>query len=69
MNIAKVSKTTAFVNYVKPGMEMVDLETEGSLLLTASFIGTIGEKGDNQVPETINDGSLSGRSGRARMKR
>jgi len=69
MNITKVKNLTANVNYVKPGMEMVEMETEGSLLLTASFTGTIGEKGDNQVPETINDGSLSGRSGRARMKR
>ena len=36
MNIAKVKNSAAFVNYVKPGMEMVDLEIEGSLLLTAS---------------------------------
>ena len=36
MNIAKVSKTAAFVNYVKPGLEMVEMETENSLLLTAS---------------------------------
>jgi hypothetical protein len=36
MNIAKVSKTADFVNYVKPGLEMVEMETENSLLLTAS---------------------------------
>jgi len=36
MNIAKVCNSADFVNYVKPELEMVDLEIEGSLLLTAS---------------------------------
>jgi len=39
MNIAKVKNSADFVNYVKPGLEMVDLEIEGSLLLTASGPG------------------------------
>ena len=36
MNITKVRNSAAIVNYVKPGMEMVEIEIEGSLLLTAS---------------------------------
>jgi len=36
MNIAKVRNSAAFVNYVKPELEMVEMEVEGSLLLTAS---------------------------------
>jgi len=36
MNITKVRNSAAIVNYVKPGLEMVEIEMEGSLLLTAS---------------------------------
>jgi hypothetical protein len=36
MNIAKVKNSAAIVNYTKPGLEMVEMETEGGLLLTAS---------------------------------
>ena len=35
MNIAKVRNSADFVNYVKPGMEMVEMEVEG--VLCASF--------------------------------
>jgi hypothetical protein len=31
MNIAKVRNSAAIVNYVKPGLEMVEMETEGVL--------------------------------------
>jgi len=36
MNIEKVCNSAGFVNYIKPQLEMVDLEVENSLLLTAS---------------------------------
>jgi len=36
MNIQNVMKTASIVNYVKPKLEMLEMETEGSLLLTAS---------------------------------
>ena len=36
MNITKVRNSAAIVNYVKPELEMVEIEIEGSLLLTAS---------------------------------
>jgi len=36
MNMLKVRNSASFVNYIKPELEMVDLEVEGSLLLTAS---------------------------------
>ena len=32
MNIAKVKNSADFVNYVKPGMEMVEMEVEGAIL-------------------------------------
>jgi hypothetical protein len=35
MNIAKVKKTVAFVNYVKPEVEMVEIEVEGAILGTS----------------------------------
>ena len=31
MNIAKVKNSATIVNYVKPGLEMVEMETEGVL--------------------------------------
>jgi hypothetical protein len=31
MNIQKVSKTASIVNYIKPELEMVEMETEGVL--------------------------------------
>jgi hypothetical protein len=31
MNIAKVKNSADFVNYVKPGMEMVEMDIEGVL--------------------------------------
>ena len=40
MNIAKVKNSAAFVNYVKPGLEMVEMETEG--VLCGSGGGTSG---------------------------
>jgi len=53
MNITKVRNSAAIVNYVKPGMEMVEMETEGSLLLTAS---------DNPTPSkaTVSVGTNAG---------
>ena len=53
MNIAKVKNSAAIVNYVKPGIEMVEIEIEGSLLLTAS---------DNPTPTstTLRVGSNAG---------
>ena len=32
MNIAKVKNSAAIVNYVKPELEMVEMEVEGSIL-------------------------------------
>jgi hypothetical protein len=68
MNIAKVKNSADFVNYVKPGLEMVEMEVEGAIL-GMSFDTNLDNPGDNWTPETENGGSLSGRSGRARVKR
>ena len=39
MNIAKVRNSADFVNYVKPGLEMVEMETENSLLTQSGGSG------------------------------
>ena len=36
MNIAKVRNSADFVNYVKPGMEMVEMEVESVLCTSTS---------------------------------
>ena len=36
MNMFKVRKSASNVNYIKPELEMLEMEAEGSLLLTAS---------------------------------
>jgi len=56
MNIQKSSKTASIVNYIKPGLEMVEMETEGSLLLTASGGGAPGMgAGGGDEGSTIGD--------------
>jgi len=40
MNIPKVCNSAEFVNYVKPEVTMIEMETEGSLLLTTSGTGS-----------------------------
>ena len=45
MNISKVRNSAEFVNYVKPELEMVEMETENSLLLTASIEPTSAKVG------------------------
>jgi len=78
MNIAKVKNSAAFVNYVKPELEMLEMEIEGAILSESgngngnglSFTGHLnGNGGPNRAPETTNLGHLSGRSGNSRVKR
>ena len=52
MNIAKVKNSAAIVNYVKPGLEMVDLEIEG--VLCSSDPARVGISGK---PGTFTGGS------------
>ena len=65
MNIEKVCNSAAIVNYVKPGLEMVDLEIESSLLLTASGggEGRIGASsfgtGGNSAVQTAAGGQMT----------
>jgi hypothetical protein len=63
MNIEKVRKSAAFVNYIKPEMEMVEMEVEESLLLTASGPGDVrfgaGVSGANSIPGAGNSGKWS----------
>jgi len=69
MNIEKVRNSAAFVNYVKPELEMVDLEVENSLLLTASGPGPIFPGGDPELEGPDLGGGGDFRSSRPRVKR
>jgi len=70
MNIAKVSKTAAIVNYVKPGLEMVEMEVEGAILGLSFNTGKDVEDPDAGKPPVVDGGGgISGRSSRARTKR
>jgi hypothetical protein len=56
MNISKVSNSADFVNYVKPEVLLIEMEIEGSLLLTASGGGT----GSGPVPDMSAGGDDKG---------
>jgi len=59
MNMLKVCNSTDFVNYVKPEVAMIEMEIEGSLLLTASGGGTapgMGAGGDDDGSSPIGGG-------------
>jgi hypothetical protein len=54
MNIPKVCNSAEFVNYVKPEVTMIEMEIEGSLLLTAS------DTGSGPVPDMGSGGKDNG---------
>jgi hypothetical protein len=56
----KVCNSTKIVNYVKPELEMFELETEGSLLLTASDTRMV-IKSSNSESNSIQSVRSSGR--------
>ena len=71
MNIEKVCISAAFVNYVKPELEMVDLEVENSLLLTASG-GGFGTGGEGPTSDPGGGDSAGGselKSSRPKIRR
>jgi hypothetical protein len=63
MNITKVRNSAAIVNYVKPGLEMVEMETEGSLLVGSGGEGRIGASsfgtGGNSAVKTAEGGQMT----------
>jgi hypothetical protein len=61
MNMQNVKKSASIVNYVKPGLEIVEMEIEGSLLLTASF--TTGPGGDEPPTKPGDPGAPGGIGG------
>jgi len=51
MNISKVRNSAGFVNYIKPQLEMVELEVENNLLTTGSGGGFwTGDEGPTSDP-------------------
>ena len=70
MNIQKACNSADFVNYAKPEVTMIELEVEGSLLLTASgdpgsvrFGGGVSGAGGNTLPGAANGGKWSSTTG------
>ena len=63
MNDQKVCKMVRNVNYVKPEVEMVEIEIEGSLLLTASPVGDVrfGANSSGGAGNTVQGAKSSGR--------
>jgi len=59
MNTQNVKKMTANVNYVKPEMEMVEIETEGNLLLTASVNADPMKSGANGAAQVSNGSNFT----------
>jgi hypothetical protein len=53
MNIAKVKNSADFVNYVKPGLEMVEMDIEG-VLCASNLPARVGISG---TPGTFTGGS------------
>jgi len=60
MNIAKVKNSAAIVNYVKPGLEMVDLEIEAAILSKSI---TTGDGPDPDAGKPVQPGGGGGASG------
>ena len=61
MNIAKVCNSAAIVNYVKPGLNFIEMEVEGAILGTSGG-GTSGPMPD--LPQTgPSEGSTIGGGG------
>ena len=69
MNIQKVSKTASNVNYIKPELEMVEMEIESVLCISFTSGGEAPEEGDGGPAIPGGGGGVEGRSSRARTKR
>ena len=67
MNITKVSKTAAFVNYVKPGIEMLEMEVEGAILMFSTDNGSGGGDGEAAGGDPLGGSDL--RSSKPRIRR
>ena len=71
MNIAKVRNSAAFVNYVKPGVEFIEMEVEGAILMFSTGPGSGNNNGgDGSKPgETIGGPEFELRSSKPRARR
>jgi len=68
MNIAKVKNSADFVNYVKPGMEMLEMEVEG--VLCNSFTAGLPDDPELGKPDRpAGGGGVSGSTSRPRTIR
>jgi hypothetical protein len=69
MNIAKVRNSAAFVNYVKPEMEMVEMDIEGVLCASFTAGGPDDETGLGEPDRPIGGGGIKGSAYNPRTKR
>jgi len=69
MNTQNVMKMTTIVNYVKPELELIEMEAEGSLLLTASGDFSTGGGGGGEPGGSEGGGGVELRSSKPRITR
>ena len=69
MNITKVRNSAAIVNYVKPGLEMVEMEIESVLCISFSTGTDDTDPNAGKPAGTGGGGGVEGRSSRVRTKR
>ena len=67
MNIAKVKNSAAFVNYVKPGIEMLEMEVEGAILMFSTIPESGGGDGEAAGGDPLGGSDL--RSSRPKIRR
>jgi len=69
MNISKVKNSAEFVNYIKPEMEMVEMEIESVLCMSFTSGGDGPEEGDGGPAQPEGGGGVESRSSRSRIRR
>jgi hypothetical protein len=69
MNIAKVRNSAAFVNYVKPKLEMLEMEIESVLCMSFTSGGEGPKEGDGGPAPSEGGGGVESRSSRSRIRR
>jgi len=67
MNISKVRNSASIVNYVKPELEMVEMEVEGAILMFST--GNPEKPGGGEPGETTGGSEFELRSSKPRVRR
>ena len=68
MNIQKLRKTAPNVNYIKPQLEMLEMDVEG-VLCNSFTTGYPDDPNAGKPGETVGGGGIVGRSSKVRTRR